>query len=77
EGEGEFTLPYGLDVDIEGNVWVADRGSNCIQKFDINGDFIKSFGTEGNQSGQFNLPTSVIIDSHGDLYINERGNERI
>ena len=58
-------------------LYVADSRNHRIQKFDINGNFVKSFGIEGNQSGQFNLPTTVIVDSHGDLYVNERGNERI
>ena len=58
-------------------VYVADSRNHRIPKFDINGDFMKSFGTEGNQSCQLNLPTTVVIDSCGDLYVTERGNERI
>jgi tripartite motif-containing protein 71 len=130
EGEGEFHVPYGVDVDSDGNVWIADRGNHRIQKFDpeggflmkvgstdslgpgselgqfdnprhvavdqeleyfyvadsknhriqkfdINGTFVTSFGSLGNGSGQFNLPTTIVIDSNGDLYVNERGNERI
>ena len=48
-GDGEFTLPYGLDVDKEGNVWVADRGNNRIQKFDDKGNFLFAFGSEGRE----------------------------
>ena len=31
-GDGQFTLPYGVDVDSQGNVWVADRNSAWYPK---------------------------------------------
>jgi hypothetical protein len=31
---GEFNLPHGLQVDDQGNVWVADRGNNRYQILD-------------------------------------------
>jgi len=39
-GNGQFHVPYGIDVDIEGNVWVADRANDRMQKFDSKGKFI-------------------------------------
>ncbi|MCK4732251.1 MAG: hypothetical protein KAT65_07315, partial [Methanophagales archaeon] len=33
-GEGEFNEPAGIAVDSSGNVFVADRDNNRIQKFD-------------------------------------------
>jgi NHL repeat len=33
---GEFNLPHGLQVDGQGNVWVADRGNNRYQVLDNN-----------------------------------------
>lgn len=38
--QGEFNIPHGIDLDNEGNVYVADRENNRIQKFDANGNFI-------------------------------------
>jgi DNA-binding beta-propeller fold protein YncE len=61
-GDGEFTLPYGLDVDKEGNVWVADRGNNRIQKFNAQGDFLFGFGSEGSDPGQFKTLRHVAVD---------------
>jgi DNA-binding beta-propeller fold protein YncE len=75
---GKFDNPRHIAVDDALKYfYVADSKNNRIQKFDINGTFIKSFGTLGNASGQFSLPVTIVIDSNGDLYINERGNERI
>jgi len=31
--DGEFNLPYSVDVDSQGNVWVADLDNHSIQKF--------------------------------------------
>tara|TARA_B110000003_G_scaffold111447_1_gene114068 strand:- start:4306 stop:5283 length:978 start_codon:yes stop_codon:yes gene_type:complete len=38
--EGTFNIPHGLDLDKSGNVYVADRENNRIQKFDSLGKFI-------------------------------------
>jgi peptidylamidoglycolate lyase len=47
--EGEFHLPHAVDLDDEGNVYVADRENHRIQIFTPTGGFIeewtdKSFG---------------------------------
>src|ERR1700746_1926097 len=36
KGLGEFNLPHGLQVDEQGNVWVADRTNNRYQVLDNN-----------------------------------------
>ena len=41
--EGEFHTPHGIDLDAQGNVYVADRDNNRIQEFDANGKFIKQW----------------------------------
>ncbi len=38
--KGEFNIPHGIDVDKNGNIYVADRENNRIQKFDAKGNFI-------------------------------------
>lgn len=40
---GEFNTPHGIDLDLQGNVYVADRDNNRIQKFDANGSFLKEW----------------------------------
>ena len=48
--EGEFIIPHGIDLDALGNVYVADRENNRIQKFDNQGNFITSWqNTEADQ----------------------------
>ena len=31
-GDGEITVPYSVDVDSKGDVWVADRGNQQYSK---------------------------------------------
>jgi hypothetical protein len=38
-GEGQFRTPHNLQVDKQGNVYVADRGNGRIQVFDGEGNF--------------------------------------
>ncbi len=40
---GVFDIPHGIDMDRNGNVYVADRENNRIQKFDGQGNFITSW----------------------------------
>lgn len=42
-GQGEFNIPHGIDLDNKGNVYVADRENNRVQKFDCNGKFLSDW----------------------------------
>ena len=43
-GEGVFNLPWGLAVDDDDNLYVADNYNHRIQKFSSNGDFVTKWG---------------------------------
>ncbi len=42
QGPGEFIAPMSIDIDDQGNIWIADQ-IGVIQKFSMDGDFISSF----------------------------------
>jgi peptidylamidoglycolate lyase len=46
ENKNEFNIPHGIDLDKEGNVYVADRENNKIQKFDSLGNYIAEWKNE-------------------------------
>jgi tripartite motif-containing protein 2/3 len=45
--------------------------------FDSEGNFLFSFGSNGEGNGQFNAPTGVGVDQHGNILVADWGNSRI
>lgn len=50
-GNGQFLEPSGVATDSEGNVWIADRGNNRIQKLDATGKYLDQAGSFGSGNG--------------------------
>ena len=46
KNKNEFNIPHGIDLDMEGNVYIADRENNKIQKYDSLGNFIAEWKNE-------------------------------
>jgi DNA-binding beta-propeller fold protein YncE len=61
---GEFNTPHGIDLDLQGNVYVADRDNNRIQKFDANGTFLK----EWKNDSAVQLYSLTIDKANNDLF---------
>lgn len=58
-------------------VYVTDNEIFNVQKFTTDGDFITSWGSEGEGEGQFASLESLDVDSHGNVYVADYGNNRI
>ena len=81
-GGGMFIWPHGIDVDVDGNVWVTDavsearkpegtRGHQVI-KFSPEGEVLMVLGNPGipgNGEYEFNAPSDVAIADNGDIFI--------
>ncbi|HZI62518.1 MAG TPA: NHL repeat-containing protein [Pyrinomonadaceae bacterium] len=86
-GDGSPTVlsdPFGVAVDNDGAVYVADAGeSNRIQKIAPDGIVTTlAGGKEGFADGAggqaaFHTPSSLAMDSAGNLYVADTGNNRI
>ncbi len=67
-----------LCCDDENNLYVADRGWSKIFKFDPNGQFIMSFGREGQGPGEFGgRGLGISLGNEGNIYVFDRGNFRL
>ena len=70
--------PYGIFVDNNLNLYVADTGNNRIQLFlagQLNGTTLVGNGMSG--SILLSHPTGVVLDGNGYLFIVDLGNNRI
>jgi DNA-binding beta-propeller fold protein YncE len=50
-------------------IWAGDAGTNRVLKYDLNGNFLYSWGAPGPQPGRLNCPHGLSTDQEGTLYI--------
>ena len=79
-----FNYPYGIAVDGDDNVYVADAGNYKIRKIARNGDVttVAGSGNQGNTdangtSASFKFPVGVAVDGSGNVYVSDAGNHKI
>ncbi|TAK33736.1 MAG: hypothetical protein EPO21_11990 [Chloroflexota bacterium] len=76
-GQGQINRPYGIAVDVAGNVYIADTSNNRVQKFSSTGAFLAAWGSPGSGEGQLNRPYGIAVDAAGNVYVADSGNNRI
>lgn len=71
-----FYRPYGLTLDNDGNILVADEWNHLIRKVTPNGDVTTIAGTgsighvDGNPGeSEFNYPWDITVDDLGNIYV--------
>jgi uncharacterized protein (TIGR03663 family) len=69
--------PTGLTVDGQGNIYIADTGGHQIHVFGPDGQFIRSLGGFGSESGRLYEPRGVAVDSEGNVYVADTWNARV
>ena len=87
DGKGvnaKFYAPQGIDVDPNGNVYVADTSNQRIRKIDKDGvvTTVAGSGVAGFQDGpskdaKFYQPYDVVFSPKGDLFVADYSNHRI
>ena len=56
------------------SIWAADRGTNKIVKWDLNGKFLYAWGTFGDFPGGMWGVHGMSVDQQGNFYVAEVGN---
>ncbi|KAJ0174263.1 hypothetical protein K1T71_010409 [Dendrolimus kikuchii] len=77
QDEGQVSRPWGLCVDREGNIIIADRRNNRIQIFNNRGEFKSTFGSKGTGPGEFDLPAGITTDTYGRIIVIDKDNHRV
>lgn len=72
-GAGQFKEPNGTAVDAEGNVWIADKLNNRIEKFSPSGSLIGTYTPDSMLE-----PEAVAFNPvNGNIYVSNTGRDRI
>jgi sugar lactone lactonase YvrE len=65
-----LSVPTGIAVDLDGDVFIADFGANRIVE-------VAAGGAQSNMGAGLNNPEGVAVDLWGDLFIADEGNNRV
>lgn len=66
---GEFMEPWGLAAGPDNTIFVADRDNNRIQRLDMDGKVLSSFGKFGAVPGHLIFPMYAAAGKNGKLYV--------
>jgi len=80
----QFRQPFGICIDPDGNLYLADAQNHCIRKISIDGIVSTYAGTgqagylDGDTSiARFNQPINICLDEEGSMYVSDFINQRI
>jgi len=77
---GTLNEPWGVAVDAQGNVFVADTWNHRVQKLDANGKFLSEWSTAGQGNAEPNRlwgPRGIAVSADGRVYVTDTGNKRV
>ncbi|XP_070571162.1 tripartite motif-containing protein 3-like [Ptychodera flava] len=77
-GQNELKDPYGIAISpLTKNVYVTDKGDNCVRIYKPNGQYLKSLGSQGSSQEQFSWPRGITVAGNGVVFITDYRNSRI
>ena len=77
-----ISSPEGFFVDREGDIFIADTGSNRVVRLSKSSVYLQTmaFGKNGSGNGEFDQPKDVVVESTGEeqkIYVLDAGNNRV
>ena len=73
------SVPLDVAIGLDGQIVILDSKELDFQVVVLNkeGEFLRSFGSNGSKSGQFNFPCGIAVDKEGHIIVSDTGNNRI
>ncbi len=75
--EGELFYPTNLALGPDNTLYISETGNFRVQKFTLDGKFIKSYGKVGTGLGQFARPKGVAVDREGRMHVVDAAFENV
>jgi DNA-binding beta-propeller fold protein YncE len=75
--DGNMRMPSDVALDEYGRIYVVDSGNHRVVVYARNGDFLLSYGKEGNGAGELYFPVGITVTKSGKVLVADRGNKRI
>ncbi len=76
-GEGDLYHPTNIKIGPDNHLYVSDTTNFRIQKFTLDGQYVRSFGSVGTNIGKFARPKGIALDREGRLYVVDAAFENI
>ena len=76
---GQLTNPFGVAVDYQGRMFVADDLNHRVVRFGgpPKYEYRARWGSYGTASGQFGFPRAIATDPHSRVYVANTANDRL
>jgi len=74
---GDFGAPSNVAVDKDGNVYVTDTMNDRVEIFDADGNFLSTFGQNGDGPGYFARPKGIAVDCDGHIWVADAMQDRV
>lgn len=72
-----FSRPFAIAKKTDGTLIVSEFAGDKVTFLDVNGKFIKSFGSKGIGDGQFVGPQYIALDAFENIYVTDFGSARV
>ena len=69
--------PWGLDIQADGTLFLADGHNDRILKLTLDGKVLGAYGTNGRMPGELNFVHHLGLDSKGNIFASEIKNQRV
>jgi len=76
-GAAKLSQPLGMDIDPDGNIYIADTGNNRILKCTPRGELLREAGGFGFGREQFDRPVDVWAGNGLDVFVVDYNNQRL
>lgn len=75
--EDQFYHPTNIAIGPDNHLYISDTSNFRIQKFTMEGQYVRSFGSIGVNLGQFSRPKGIALDREGNFYAVDAGFENV